>query len=50
MHSSEQEIDAEVGHQDGEVGENHEEMVEARFTERRKAFGMESKGIDQEGD
>ena len=43
-------VDAEGGHEDGEEGQDHEEMEVARTSEPRETLGVEGKTIDQEGD
>ena len=50
VHAAQEEIDSEVGHEDGEEGQDHEEMEVARTAEPRETLGVEGKTIDQEGD
>ena len=50
VHAAQEEIDAEVGHEDGEESQDHEEMEVARTSEPRETLGVEGKTIDQEGD
>lgn len=50
MHAAEEVVDTEIGDDDGEEGEDHVEMIDARIAELRQGLGMEGNGIDHEGD
>lgn len=49
MHASQQEVDAEIGHQDGEESEDHEEMEDSRTSEKWQRLCMHGKAIDEQG-
>ena len=50
MHASEEIVDTEVSHENGEECECHEEMICERFSERRNAVVVNSYGIYHESD
>ena len=50
MHSAEEIVHAEIGHQDGEESQYHVEMVVAGTAQPRDALLMNGYGIDHESD
>ena len=50
VHAAQEVVYAEVGHDDGEEGQHHHQVVSAGTLKGGKRLGVQGNGIDEEGD